>query len=194
MIDRTEFARAMAAFADRIGRALAPATAEAYYETLSEALTTEEFLAGARVVFRAHQFNTWPAPQQFIDAVKPPTEPKLAAAEAFERVLVAVGSIYDPPAARAARLGALGPVVDRAYRAAGGFREFASVLEKDLPFLRARFIEAYVGATTEEARRDTALAALDRGALDPRVHGLVRSTTAALTATGRDRALPAGDR
>lgn len=201
MIDRTEFAKVMGVFADRIGRPLAPATAEVYFETLGEALTTEEFVAGARIVFRAHTFNTWPAPQQFIDAVRPGQDPALAGAEMFEDVVKAVGSMYDDHNARVQRLAALGPIAERAYRAAGGYRDFVNVLEKDRPFLRNRFVEAFVAATEEQTRHGQALAALDRGALDPVVENLVTGTVKKLARplrilpdSSRDRALPRGDR
>jgi hypothetical protein len=67
VIDRKVFAGVMGGFADRFGRALAPATADMYYDILAAELTTEEFLAGARIVFQKHTYNAWPAPQLFID-------------------------------------------------------------------------------------------------------------------------------
>ena len=70
MIDRQQFAVAMAAFADRIGRPLSPVTAEFYLAALDGELTTDEFMAGARIVFKRHTYNTWPSPQEFIDAIK----------------------------------------------------------------------------------------------------------------------------
>lgn len=195
MIAREDFAKVMGVFADRIGRALTPATYDVYFDTLSEVLTTEEFLAGARIVFRTHQFNTWPAPQQFIDAAKPKPEPALAAGELFEKVLSACANQYEPRDVMLQRIEALGPVALRAFRGAGGFRDFVCPLDTQLPFLRNRFVENYEAATVEETRRADAVAALDAGALDPRVAGLVKTTSRAIASpSGRDRALPAGDR
>ena len=188
MIERAEFAKVMGAFADRIGRALSPPTAEMYLELLGESLTTEEFLAGARIVFRAHTFNTWPAPQQFIDAVKPPTPVGLDAAEMFERVTKAVGTVYDNEGRRE-RLALLGPVAERAYRAAGGARQFLNVLEKDAPFLRKRFMEAYEGAVESAKLNGDAAAALSAGTPNP-IEELLRDTTERIGQTMTKR-LPA---
>lgn len=193
-MDREAFARVMGFFSDKIGRPLLPPTYDLYFETLSESLTTEEFLAGARIVFKTHQFNTWPAPQQFVDAVRPPTAHGLDAAELFEKCLRIVGHHGMVNAVKAkAEIDALGEPVARAFRAAGGFRDFVNVLETQVAFLRQRFVEAYEAATVAEDQKARAIAALDRGALDPRVQGLVRSV-ADHRVIGRDRALPAGDR
>lgn len=135
MIDPAAFARVMGGFADKIGRALAPETSAMYYDVLSESLTTDEFLAGARIVFRNHSYNTWPAPHQFIDAVKPKDAPALAASDVFERLL---GSQHPERIA----LG-IGPAALRAFRATGGKREFTAVLEQDVKWLRQRFVENY---------------------------------------------------
>lgn len=195
MIEREQFAKVMGAFADRIGRALTPFTYDVYYDTLSESLTTGEFLAGARIVFKTHTFNTWPAPQQFIDAIKPPAQHALKAAELFEqcrRIVAHHG--YTKALAAKAEIDQLGPAVARAFRAAGGIREFTNALEEQVPFLRHRFTDAFEAAATETEQRDRAATALDAGALDPRVLGLVKDTTRSLTSSGRDRALPPGDR
>lgn len=192
MIDREEFAKVMAVFSDKIGRALKPPTFDAYLDTLSESLTTEEFLAGARIVFKTHQFNTWPAPQQFVDAAKPKVPVALEAGEMFEKVLAIACSAYVPRVERLERIKALGPTAERVFRAAGAFREFEGALESQVPFIRNRFVEAYEASTIAAEQKDRAQKALDRGALDPRVQGLVRSTTERLS-SGRDRALPAGD-
>lgn len=182
----------MGVFADKIGRALAPATAEEYFLALSIALTTEEFVAGARVVFRTHQFNTWPAPAQFIDAAKPKPEITLLAAEAFEQALDIMGDSRVPVGTRKAQVEALGPATTRAFRAAGGIREFQMVLLDQVPWLRNRFVEAYGAATSDESRAEHALAAgVPHEVLDPRVGGMVKRLSDQYS--GRDRALPRGD-
>lgn len=188
MIDRIAFAKVMGGFADRIGRALAPETAAMYFDVLSERLTTDEFLAGARIVFRAHAFNTWPAPQQFIDAANPQAAPRLSGAEVFEQVLALTNDPRIPDAR--ARVLALGPVVERAFRAAGGLREFANVLEADVKWLRKNFIEAYEHAASHDDRTQDATIAL--GAVDPAVQRLVADVSSAKTfpLSGRERALP----
>ena len=182
----------MGVFADRLGRALAPATAEEYYLALSLALTTEEFVAGARVVFRTHQFNTWPAPMQFIHAAKPEPEDTLLAAEAFEHTLEIMGDSRVPLMTRKAQVEALGPATARAFRAAGGIREFQMVLLDQVPWLRNRFMDAYEAATSDESKAEHALAAGVRYEdLDPRIVGMV--TQLSDKYSGRDRALPRGD-
>lgn len=156
MIDADVFARVMGGFADKIGRALAPETSAMYYDVLSESLDSTEFLAGARIVFRNHSYNTWPAPHQFIDAVKPKGAPALDGADAFEKLL---GSQHPDRLA----LG-MGPAVMRAFRAAGGKREFTAVLEQDVKWLRQRFIENYdhaVRVVEAEGQAVVALAAVD---------------------------------
>lgn len=195
MIDRAQFAKVMGVFADRLGRALAPATAEEYYLALSLALTTEAFVAGARVVFRTHQFNTWPAPSQFINAAKPEPEDTLLAAEAFEAALDIMGDSRVPLMTRKAQVEALGPATARAFRAAGGIREFQMVLLDQVPWLRNRFVEAYEAATGHEAQVAHAVAAgVPHEALELRVGTLVNQLTAQYSGrSGRDRTLPRGD-
>lgn len=153
MIDRLAFAKVMGGFADRIGRALAPETSDMYYDVLSSALSTDEFLAGARIVFRSHSYNTWPAPQQFIDAGRPAVVPALDAGEAFERVLEIVNRTTRTPnwSDRLTEVLALGPVVERAFRAAGGRRDMENAPLDSVPFIRRRFVEAYEHASESEA-------------------------------------------
>lgn len=169
MIDRVAFARVMGGFADRIGRALAPETAEMYYDVLASTLTTDEFLAGARIVFRSHVYNTWPSPQQFIDAIKPANAPALDAGELFETVLETVNRTSLPWSDRLASIMALGPVVERAYRAAGGRREMECVPLDSVPFVRRRFVEAFEHAVESEARQQDAAGSLAAVQSIPRI-------------------------
>jgi hypothetical protein len=175
VIDRLQFAKVMGVFADRLGRALAPATAEEYYLALSLALTTEEFVAGARVVFRTHQYNTWPAPIQFIRAANPLPENNLLAAEAFEAALEIMSDSRVPMLTRKAQVDALGPATARAFRAAGGVRDFQLVLLDQIPWLRNRFVEAYEAAASDESKAEHALSAgVPHATLDPRVGAMVK--------------------
>jgi hypothetical protein len=192
VIDRLSFAKVMGGFADRVGRALAPETAEMYYDVLSSALTTTEFLAGARIVFRSHAYNTWPAPQQFIAAAKPEAAAKLTGSEVFEKVLALTN---DPRITdHAQQVAALGPIVERAYRAAGGYREFRDVLEADVKWIRKLFVENYELAESAALREQDA--ALSLSAVDGSVAGLIEHVAAARSLpapkvfplSGRDRA------
>ena len=181
MIELAAFTSVMSTFADRfgMGKVLAPATATAYYEILTENLTTTEFLAAAKLLFQHHPYNAWPPPQAFIDAVKPKGSALLSAAEAFEALLVIDGNIYQPPAERYARIAALGPLAMRAYRAVGGRREFENVLEADVKYLRQRFVEAYQQAATTDAAEEAARVALD--AVDERASHLITELAQAHT-------------
>lgn len=161
MIERMAFARVMGGFADRIGRALAPETAEMYYDVLASELTTDQFMAGARIVFRSHTYNTWPSPQQFIDAIKPKASASLDAADVFETVLEIVNRTSLDWSERQRQIMALGPIVERAYRAAGGRREMECVPVESVPFTRRRFVEAFEHATENEARQSDAAGALE---------------------------------
>lgn len=180
MIERESFAVVMAGFADRFGRALSPATAEMYYELLSGALSTEEFLAGARILFQHHPYNAWPPPQAFIDAVKPKAAAKLNAAEVFEHILSIDSNVYTPIDERFQKILALGPVAVRAYRAAGGRREFENVLVDDVKWLSNRFVEAFEAASAEDAAQTEARIALE--AVDPAAAQLIAQTATKLGA------------
>lgn len=198
MIDKLAFAKVMGGFADRIGRALAPETAEMYFDVLNDALSTEEFLAGARIVFRSHAYNTWPAPQQFIDAGRPAIIPALDAGEAFERVIEIVNRTTQTPnwSDRLREILLLGPVVERAFRAAGGRRDTEHIPVESVPFVRRRFVEAYEHAAEADrhgAELAGALAAVHApriGEMDDGaaliVRGLAQLKAAPLS--GRDRA------
>lgn len=184
MIDPAVFAKVMGGFADKIGRALAPETSAMYYDVLSESLDSTEFLAGARIVFRNHSYNTWPAPHQFIDAVKPKGSALLDGQEAFDRLL---GSQHPDRLA----LG-MGPAVMRAFRAAGGKREFTDVLEQDVKWLRQRFVEHYEHAAKvadAEGQANLALAAVD-----PLARSLIENVTASIGSKIDHKSLAAGDR
>lgn len=183
MIDPAVFARVMGGFADKIGRALAPETSAMYYDVLSESLTSEEFLAGARIVFRNHSYNTWPAPHQFIDAVKPKGAPLLDGADIFEQL---VGKQHPERIA----LG-MGPEVMRAFRAAGGRREFVDVLEQDVKWLRQRFVEAYEHAVTHHEAEHQAHVAL--AAVDPTIRAMVDKIAEAKSLPVDRKALAAGE-
>lgn len=184
MIDPVAFARVMGAFADKIGRAIAPETSAMYYDVLCESLTTEEFLAGARIVFRNHSYNTWPAPHQFIDAVKPKDAPALAAADIFEQLIgkqhperIAIG---------------MGPAVMRAFRAAGGRREFVDVLEQDVKWLRQRFVENYEHAASVHDAETQAHVAL--AAVEPAARELIEKLAEQKSLPVDRKSLAAGDR
>ena len=195
MIDRKMFALVMGSFADRIGRPLAPVTAKLYYAILNDELrSTEEFLAAARIVFQQHRYNTWPAPQLLVDAVRPPATDathQLAAGETFETVLSILSNVYVPIGEREQKVKVLGPIAERAYRAAGGRRDFENVLDDDVKWLRMRYIEAYVAAASDHAARTAAELAL--GDADDVVRELVDRTLGTMGTRLQRRIGPASD-
>lgn len=147
-IDKRIFANQMALVGDRIGRQLHAATLGEYYRHLTAALTTEQFVAATTIVFHAKSadYRNWPSPAEIIELVAPVAKPSLSALEAFERVLTLTSNQYGDRHQQLADVQAIGAAAIRAFRAAGGFRDFSSVLTSELPFLRNRFVEAYENA------------------------------------------------
>ncbi len=181
MIDRESFATMMAIFAERIGRPLAPASAQMYHDILSRELTTEEFLAGARVVFRNHTINTWPAPIEFIEAVKPATlTPLVDAGMAFEKLLTFACDHYADATEVERKVREMGTVAAFAYRAAGGRAVFRDLLQTDEPFVRRRFETLYCEQAAAVARDEDARVALDE--VDPKARTLIKKVAQALDA------------
>jgi hypothetical protein len=162
MIDHEIFLQYMALLADRIGRPLAGPTQLMYHRELSAALSTEQFVAAATIAFNRWnaEFRTWPSPQQLIAMVMPSPETALSALEAFEQVLSATTDSRVPLPDAVATVETIGPAAARAFRAAGGIREFRGVLEQDLPWLRRRFVEAYEAAAEAIVNDRTAAHAL----------------------------------
>src|SRR3954470_14256946 len=80
MIEREVFQYWMGCIADRTNRVLSPPTYQEYFKALSGELTNDEFVEAARLVFRNAQF--WPAPKEFIEAIRP--DPELEAMRAFD--------------------------------------------------------------------------------------------------------------
>jgi len=78
---------------------------------------------------------------------------------------------------------AMGAATVRAYRAAGGWRDFRNVLEVDVTWVRRRFVEAYEAAT-ENANAERA-STLALAAAEDTVQSLVASTAAKLAADKR---------
>lgn len=165
MIDKEVFAQRMALLAGRIGRELEPPVLREYYLDLSARLTTEQFFAASALAFKQWDgaFRVWPSPDQLVELIIPVTSPSLSALEAFEECVRAhrwpVWTPRPTPDTAREKIMLMGAAVFRAYKAAGGWREFAEPIERDLPFLRKRFVEAYEDATTNaEASQAAALA------------------------------------
>lgn len=179
MIDKEVFLQQMALLADRIGRTLAGPTQREYLRVLSSALSTEQFLAATTLAFSkwSGEFRAWPSPQQLIELVAPVAQPALTASEAFEVVLDVTNKPQLSHEERRRLVQELGASALRAFRAAGGLRDFDGVLESDIPWLRRRFVEAYENAC-EHADAERA-ATLAIGDADRRVAALVGGIAAA---------------
>lgn len=176
MIDRFIFAHQMGILADRIGRDLKAPTLRAYYQALSDALTTEQFVAATTLAFRtiSGDFRVWPAPAQLVEFIVPVTTPTLSAAEAFERVLAITNDPRIPVGERIPMIMELGAATVRAFRAAGGRREFENVDESQVKWLRRAFVEAYTAASeSADAERTAAIALASASA---QVQALVETT------------------
>jgi hypothetical protein len=97
--------------------------------------------------------------------------PTLPAHEAFEKVLAITN---DPRIERPAQLEQiqnLGALTMRAFRAAGGFRDFQNILEADIPWVRRRFVEAFTAATETAIAESQATLALEQS--DEKTRGLI---------------------
>lgn len=82
MIDPEAFAGWMAAFTARLGKPLDERAHDAYYAALAAEMDTPTFERAAQRVFTAHEFNTWPAPIEFLAAAASVRRDPLAAINA----------------------------------------------------------------------------------------------------------------
>lgn len=182
MIDRMIFAHQMGILADRIGRDLKAPTLRAYYQALSQSLTTEQFVAATTLAFRSvsGEFRTWPSPAQLIELITPVSDPRLSGPDAFERVLAITNDPRIPVDDRLNQIRELGAAAVRAFRAAGGRREFEGVLEDDVKWLRRHFLEAYSAACDGAEAERSAQLALESASVQ--VQQLVAATAAKLPA------------
>jgi hypothetical protein len=163
VIDRDTFAGWMRAFSERLGRPLSAQTQAAYYAELSARLTTDEFTAGARVLFGRDLYGQYPGPQAFVDAALAGRE--AAARLAATQRLIAAGQAVPPldPEREAERLellvAELGPPPDPAAKLA-----VASTRHEPTP----PFIVDAAVVAAREARRAAYLAALRAQGVEPR--------------------------
>lgn len=182
MIEKEVFAQRMGLLAGRIGRELEAPVFREYYTQLSAMLTTQQFVAATALAFHtwSAEYRNWPSPKQLVELIAPVAQPELSAGEAYERVLSIAGRyVHDPAfATRMADIQRLGANTLRAFRAAGGFRDFSNPLESELPWLRKRFVEVYE-ATCAHAESEQA-AQLALASADTQVAELSAATAAKL--------------
>jgi hypothetical protein len=149
MIEREVFQYWMGCIADRTNRVLSPPTYQEYFKTLSGELTNDEFVEAARLVFRNAEF--WPAPKQFIDAIRP--DPKLEGMRIFAELHRAG---VNSPTGRYWVAGeieaAYGSAALVAFRAIGGAERLNAMGGSDIAFTARDYAEAFVRAKSDAGK------------------------------------------
>jgi hypothetical protein len=151
MKDRDQFAANMAALGVAFNREVGKPLLNLYWMQLED-LTDQEFAESARLAVQREKF--FPPVAVLRELARPFVDPNAEAVEAFERVVKLAE--HDPRTGSYWRLGRIaeevGDIAAEAYVAAGATRAFAHELQdRDAPFLRKRFVDAYV--TAWEAKR-----------------------------------------
>lgn len=163
-----------------------------YWNALCD-LPLSAVLEGAERVIRV---DTWfPTPARLREAATPaPGVPAARAARVFERLLHGA-PCYDPHLGAywtsAAVENAYGAVAREAFEAAGGMQAFRTRTDREVPFLRKAFVEAW--APAEEAERQGLLPAKHAPALpanDRGMHALVADLADAKAMPGPRRLRP----
>jgi hypothetical protein len=184
--DRAQFSKAMAALGENYRQEIADAQFALFWSLLSD-MSVEDFRRAVVMHMRSSRF--FPTVAELRQQVTPHIDHVAAAVNAFEQVTKT--STHDtktgPRYSIRRVVEAVGPVAAEAFVAAGGPNAFAYELgERDLPFLRKRFIESYVAAAEAQSQgRPLAygrvLEAINTGPVDR----LVRQTSKALSLPGR---------
>lgn len=145
-INAVTFAAWMQVLADRFNRPMQPATQQAYYATLSDELSTEEFERAAALAFRDETF--WPSPRAIIEKVHPPVDIKVSATETFEGLRQAITDFGWQHVHR--RLEPTLPLTTRrALQGSGGVYAIAMASYTELPHLARKFADIYEAAVAE---------------------------------------------
>ena len=139
MIDEPTFRKAWTLLCERFNREPSTALMQAYYGTLSERMTTDEFRAAANQVFIAREF--FPRPLDFLEAVR--TDPRAEALDQWEQVQELMrGNIHQ-----------LTAEADRVVRILGGPSQLRNTQLEAVPFVRRDFLALY-GDAVEISRRE----------------------------------------
>jgi hypothetical protein len=180
--DRAQFSKAMAALGENYRHEVADAQFALFWTVLAD-LSVEDFQRAVVAHIRLSRF--FPTVAELRQHVTEHIDHVAAAVTAFEQVIKT--STHD------ARTGprysirrveeAVGPVAAEAFMSAGGPSAFAHELgERDLPFLRKRFVESYVAAAKAQAEgRPLARAAAREAIGTGPLKQLVRQTSQALS-------------
>jgi hypothetical protein len=166
MQDREAFVAGMAALGVNVRVAVTDAQRDLYWTMLSD-LSDADFQRAVVITLNTARF--FPTIAELREAVTPYNDHHAAAVMAFERILKA--GEYTPTGERwtiRRVLEVAGPLGAEAFGTAGGSRAFEREQgERDLPFLRRRFVESYVlAAEAHDKGRPVALA-VSQTALPP---------------------------
>lgn len=145
MIERTVFAQLMAAMSQRIGKALGDEALAMYFAILSEELTTEQFQAGMKGIFRDHAFATWPSPAEIVQRAKPAGELRaLAAWSALEDVLRR--RVAEKPLVPQLQACGVDALTIATFLAIGGLSRWRSLNDFRFDAMRSEFLERFAEA------------------------------------------------
>jgi hypothetical protein len=180
--DRAEFSKAMAALGENYRQDVADAQFALFWRLLSD-LSIEAFQRA--VVMHIQSSRFFPTVAELRQHITPQIDHVAAAVTAFEQVIKT--STHDArtgPRWSIRRVAqAVGAVAAEAFMAAGGSSAFEHELgERDLPFLRKRFVESYVVAAEAQVQgRLLACAAVREAIGTGPLEQLVRQTSQALS-------------
>jgi len=155
MINKEQFKQWITLLGEKFNKPLSAPSQLVFYDILNAELTTEEFVAGARLVYRDNQF--FPSPKEIIDQAKPQGDPAIEAADVFRDILTWNGKDNLMAEARS-RMTDVGL---RAFLAVGGPARFRRLTVDEELWARKEFIARYVEAkrdADERHRVDLALA------------------------------------
>lgn len=153
MIDKAVYGQCMAAVSQRIGKRLGDEALAMYYAILSEELTTEEFQAGMKGIFRDHSFATWPAPAEIIARAKPAVALRAMAAWSQLEDVVRRRVPHEPLVPQLLRCG-VDPLVVAVFEAVGGLARWRSLNDWRFEEMRMEFLARYGEASRlPEAQR-----------------------------------------
>ncbi len=156
MNDRKAFAGGMALLGVTFGREVDRPRIRAYWLALSDLEDAEFQLAVAKLCagWKSSPAEMFPLPATIRAYARPYVDPAAAAVRLFDQVQ-RLGD-YLPTGTRwsMAKIGQqLGWAAAEAFSAAGGSSAFANLTERDLPFVRKAFVDAYLRAADAASKR-----------------------------------------
>lgn len=153
MIDEKVYGQCMGAVSQRIGKRLGDEALAMYYAILSEELTTEEFQAGMKGIFRDHAFATWPSPAEIIARAKPALALRAMSAWSQLEDVVRRRVSHEPLEHQFRRCG-VDPLATALFFAVGGLARWRSLNDWRFDAMRDEFLSRYSeAARLPEAQR-----------------------------------------